>query len=1316
MRNFIRLLFFLIVLAGFASSRSQAQVGTTSLRGNVTDSSGAVVVGAKITLDNAGQGFHRESASGSVGQYEFLALPPGSYTLVVEAPGFRRFEQTNLELLVNNPATVNVHLQVGSDRQTVEVSAQSETLNTTDASIGIAFNENQIKQLPLEGRNVPDLLSLQPGVLYTGNRPDVDTNYDTRNGSVNGSRSDQTNVTLDGVSVNPKGGYAFQSILPVTLDSVEEFRVTTTNYNSDEGGTGGAQVALVTKSGTNDFHGSAYEYNRNTATSANDFFVKNAQLNSGQPNLPPKLIRNIFGGSIGGPIRKDRLFLFLNYEGTRRSEQQSSLVTVPTQSMRDGVIQYQCDTTDPNLATDCPGGTITVPTTDPKRPGAMDTIAVPQGYYALTPQQITALDPLHIGPNAAMIAYMNTFPLPNDVTVGDLVNTGGFRFRGPISNVKNWYIAKLDYNITQDGRQRFSLSGALANENLKNAPFLPGQPPETQVVNYNKGIIANYSWAITSNFQNNLRYGFVRESVGTIGNSGQDWILVAGAFSQGIARSSAFQRPIHNIYEDASWTRGRHTFQFGGQMAFIRNPEFNQNNSFSDGSTNPAWTDTGGYSLATNSPLNPINYVNPTTGQPQPLPAVDSGSTNNYDFPLSALLGVVPEVDAYYNYTRKGTVLPDGGAVTRRYAEDSYEMYFQDVWKATPGLTLTLGLRYSLFSPPWETNGLEITPTIPLAKWFNQRGQDMLQGIPSSQDPVISYDWSGPANGKPGYYSWNTHDFSPRLAAAWQPRYDHGLLKSLFGDGKSAVRAGFSIVYDRLGETLIDDFDQNGAYGVSTTLSNQQGSESVLTAPRVTDIHTIPTMDQTGTVIFPSAPAANYPAAFPSGLFSVQAGIDSHLKTPYAYTFDLSFSRELGHNFSVDAAYVGRLSRRLLSPEDLAQPLDIFDKKSGLDYFKAITALAKIYRSGVPTNQFNPASLPQNVQQYFQDMVQPLQPGDQYSVGLCVSPNSSMTATSSPVVAIYDQFCGFSLNEVQALQNWDTRGLPSTLGNSYYPTTGPYTFENPQFASLFAWRSITNASYNALELTLRHAMANGVQFDFNYTFSKSIDISSDAQRVGTIGGGLGGAITNAWTPDAGRGLSDYDATHQFNSNWILELPFGKGKAIGRNSSKGLDAFIGGWQLSGLFRLTSGFPVNVNNGARYPTNWQLSVNSFLTGPVTTGAFTITSGADAGAVNIFKNGPDAVSSYTSPFPGQVGARNQIRGDGYFGVDLGLAKRWAMPWKEGHSLQFRWEVFNVTNSVRFDVQTTNTYTDIGNTFGNYTSLISNPRVMQFALRYEF
>jgi hypothetical protein len=242
-----------------------------------------------------------------------------------------------------------------------------------------------------------------------------------------------------------------------------------------------------------------------------------------------------------------------------------------------------------------------------------------------------------------------------------------------------------------------------------------------------------------------------------------------------------------------------------------------------------------------------------------------------------------------------------------------------------------------------------------------------------------------------------------------------------------------------------------------------------------------------------------------------------------------------------------------------------------------------------------------------------------------------------------------------------------------------------------------------------------VQFDFNYTFSKSIDLSSDAERVGTFGGIGGGQVINSWSPFQFRAVSDFDATHQFNANWIVDLPFGRGRAFAHDSNKLLDAVIGGWQLSGLFRMTSGFPISVFNGFNFPTNWDIAGNAVLTGPAPkTGAFK----NPDGTVNFFAAGADAAASFfREPLPGEAGQRNTMRGDGFFGLDAGLSKRWKMPWKESQSLQLRWEVFNVTNSTRFDAQSTNNAIDsFGSSFGNYTRLLTNPRVMQFALRYEF
>src|SRR6202163_4816612 len=419
----------MLVVILLATSMAWTQA-TTSLRGTVTDPDGKAVTGANVVLANAESRTERTVTTGNQGEYQFLLVPPGRYTLTVKAAGFRGYEQTNLVLLVSTPATANVQLKVGAATEILTVTSEAPAINLVDASLGNSFNQTQVLDIPLEGRNVPDLLSLQAGVAYTGNRIG-DKDQDTRNGAVNGARSDQSNVTLDNVDVNDQSnGYAFTSVLPVTQDSVQEFRVTTTNYGADQGQGSGAQVALVTKSGTNAFHGSAYEYLRNTVTSANDYLVKQSELNIGAPNKPLQLNRNIFGASVGGPLRKDRLFFFANYEGTREREQQRAERVIPTPSMCQGIFRY---------------------------------LNVNGGLTTLTPADLQTLDPRGIGIDPAMLDLTNhtgyvdkTFysgrTVTNDFAAGDGFNYAGFVFRAPTKLDTDVFIAPLHYRLTAHGR------------------------------------------------------------------------------------------------------------------------------------------------------------------------------------------------------------------------------------------------------------------------------------------------------------------------------------------------------------------------------------------------------------------------------------------------------------------------------------------------------------------------------------------------------------------------------------------------------------------------------------------------------------------------------------------------------------------------------------------------------------------------------------------------------------------------------------------------------------------------------------------------
>jgi len=247
---------------------------------------------------------------------------------------------------------------------------------------------------------------------------------------------------------------------------------------------------------------------------------------------------------------------------------------------------------------------------------------------------------------------------------------------------------------------------------------------------------------------------------------------------------------------------------------------------------------------------------------------VASSFNNSYDYPLMALIGSITQVDAQYNYKRDGSTFAQGAPLPRKFATDSYEFYAQDSWKVKSNLTIIYGLRYSLFSPPWETGGLEVTPTMSLGSWFNVRGQHQSQGIGAWADPTVSFNLAGPANGgKPGFYNWDYKNFGPRIGVAWSPGATGGLLGSLFGGpGKSSIRAGFGIVYDRIGQGLLATFDRRGAFGMSTTLTNQAAIETMASAPRVNALagfNAIPQKDANGSVIFAPAPCGAVPADIP---------------------------------------------------------------------------------------------------------------------------------------------------------------------------------------------------------------------------------------------------------------------------------------------------------------------------------------------------------------------------------------------------------------------------------------------------------------------
>ncbi|HEY8536406.1 MAG TPA: carboxypeptidase-like regulatory domain-containing protein, partial [Vicinamibacterales bacterium] len=327
-----------------------AQTGTAAIFGKVTDQQGGVLPGVTVTVSNEATGITRSTTTDGSGDYLILALPPGLYSVRFELEGFRTAVRENVELPVDLRTRLDVPMELGSQAETIEVTSIVSPLNTTDASLGNVITARQVGELPLEARNVVGLLSLQAGAVYVPNT----TVDDPRNGAVSGARADQSNVTLDGVDVNdPQFGTAYSSAVRMTLDALQEFRVTTSNFGAEAGRSSAAQVSLVTKSGTNEFHGSGYWAQRDTAWSSNEYFLKLSQLSQGQASKAPRLDKKIFGGALGGPVVRDRLFFFGNYEGLNELSETPVLRSVPSASFRDGVLLYRCA----NPA-QCPGGTV----------------------------------------------------------------------------------------------------------------------------------------------------------------------------------------------------------------------------------------------------------------------------------------------------------------------------------------------------------------------------------------------------------------------------------------------------------------------------------------------------------------------------------------------------------------------------------------------------------------------------------------------------------------------------------------------------------------------------------------------------------------------------------------------------------------------------------------------------------------------------------------------------------------------------------------------------------------------------------------------
>jgi hypothetical protein len=604
---------FFLFLAGSISTQS----GTTSIGGTVFDQQKRAIVGAAARLSNIEKGFVRDAATNENGRFSFPAIQPGVYRLEVEMTGFKKFVGKDIKALVDTPTEVSVVLQVGDINETVNVESNTAEalMNTQDATIGNTFVSAQVTQLPTEARDVINLLTLQPGV--------------TRFGFVAGGRSDQANITLDGVDVNEaQTNNIFSPVLRLNAEAIEEFRVTTTNANASQGRSSGAQISLVTKSGTNNLRGAIFLTGHRTQWTANDFFNNRSGVER------PKLDRNIFGGAIGGPVWRDRVFFFYSYEGERTVRGDTVLRPVPLPNLGQGIIRFR-NTLGQNASLTCQQITTVFPNTNGCNPLALAVFADTASRYPA-----------------------------NSFEIGDGLNTAGFRFNADNKIKKNSQVLRLDFNL--GAKQQLFFRANYINDTATSAPRFPDTPAPV-LWNHPFGFAVGHNWTISKNIFNNLRYGLTRDAFTNQGDSTDNQISFANVFvPRRFLRTISRITPVQNITDDVSWIWRNHTFQFGTNMRLIRNRQQSFAAAFDFATTAPGFYPIG-------SVIGPINtYLNSTFGY-----QIDGANRQGVLNSIAAVVGRFSTYEANFTFLRDGSLQPPGTPNEREFRTEEYDFTFR---------------------------------------------------------------------------------------------------------------------------------------------------------------------------------------------------------------------------------------------------------------------------------------------------------------------------------------------------------------------------------------------------------------------------------------------------------------------------------------------------------------------------------------------------------------------------------------------------------------------------------------------------------------
>ena len=1016
-----------ILITGFAlllcQMAIQAQT-TGSISGTVSDPNGAVVAGANVTLKNNATGAERSTVAKDNGTFTFTALEPGNYSVTVEASGFKRTVAPSVDVTVSTQAQVTIALEVGLAGETVTVTAVQDVINSSNPTLTNVINTRQVVDLPLPTRNPLDLAALQAGIAVIGN--------DTRGASVGGLRQTATNVTQDGINSmdNFVKTSSFFAISSPSLNSTAEFSITTGTTGSDAG-RGVAQVNLVTRGGSNDFHGGLFYLHRNEAFNANTFF---SNLNG----TPRALLRqNFFGFDIGGPVHflgfgegkplhwdgRDKAFFFFSYEGFRENFSATRNRTVLTQEARNGIFRYT--------------GTN----------GALQTVNL------LAIGNVPTLNPITMG-------IINSTPLPNNTLVGDGFNTAGYQFGVTGSDPNDKYVARYDHQLVKDTRAgshklEFVFNRAvflLAPDTFNGieAPFIGG----TNAFQSSKRYLVTGALVSTfgSSMTNVFRYGrqwapvsFLRDSTATA-----PYIAFTGITTPDNTFQSQGRETIVDQYTDNfSLSKGNHLFRFGGDYQIIFADTFN------DAGINKTIT------LGTNA-SNPSGLL--LSEFPFGVNANVTAATAVY----SNIVGNLASASATFNVTDAASGFVAGATRSRLFRQRDLALYAQDQWRVKSNFTLNYGVRWEFEGVPTIPNGLAIQPDPSTIFGVSGFGKLFSPTAPAGPPPgVATLNFVSGDTGIPLYNDdWN--NFAPFIGFAYSPNFKSGFLRGLFGsEGRSSIRAGYSISYLHDGFTVISN-----AMGVGTTnpgliqTAANTTPTGVLTGagvPLVTPVFTIPLTDKQNFDLNPG-----------NGLWA----IDPNLKIPYVHQFSFGVEREIFPNTAIEIRYSGNRAEKVWRAVDYNE-VNIFENGFLQEFLRAQANL--VARGGTNFAPNGVAGLPACA------TCVPLPILSTFFTGLAGSSTSGF-ASSTFISNLNNNNVGTFASTLAFTNTYKANRQSAALG---IPANFFVANPNAAFARLLT--NEATSDYNALEIEVRRRFSGGLQFQADYTFSKALGNAPGAQ-------------------------------------------------------------------------------------------------------------------------------------------------------------------------------------------------------------------------------